>query len=28
MVRDTANRQSFTLEVPAKAWTAFTSSLK
>ena len=28
MVRDTTNRQGFTLEVPAEAWAAFTASLR
>ncbi len=28
MVRDTANRQGFTLEVAAEAWAAFTNGLK
>ncbi len=28
MVRDTANRQGLTLEVPAKVWVAFTNGLK
>jgi len=27
LVRDTKNREGFTLSVPAKAWGAFTASL-